>query len=140
MPEKSASYRYYNNNPKHLRTDDCVLRSLSVAEGISWNECQRKLSYLSAIEGLILNDVEFVENYLDFCLDLTKYCLFRNLSCTKIPSTLEQRCIGYSNIPDILDYSNNLVEKVLEIKTMIKYDPAALTTVEAMFIKICRGI
>ena len=87
------------------------------------------------------NDLKnFVENYLDFCLDLTKYCLFRNLSCTKIPSTLEQRCIGYSNIPDILDYSNNLVEKVLEIKTMIKYDPAALTTVEAMFIKICRGI
>lgn len=65
MLEKSASYRYYNNNPKHLLTDDCVLRSLSVAEGISWNECQRKLSYLSAIEGLILNDVEFVENYLD---------------------------------------------------------------------------
>lgn len=87
------------------------------------------------------NDLKnFVENYLDFCLDLTKYCIFRNLSCTKIPSTLEQRCIGYSNIPDILDYSNNLVEKVLEIKTMIKYDPAALTTVEAMFIKICRGI
>lgn len=87
------------------------------------------------------NDLKnFVENYLDFCLDLIKYCLFGNLSCTKIPSTLEQRCIGYSNIPNILNYSNNLVEKVLEIKTMIKYDPAALTTVEAMFIKICRGI
>lgn len=59
------NYKYYNNNPKKLLTDDCVLRSISVAEGISWNECQRKLSYYSGQEGLILNDVDFVENYLD---------------------------------------------------------------------------
>lgn len=28
-------YKYYNANPKGLLTDDCVLRSISVAEGIS---------------------------------------------------------------------------------------------------------
>jgi hypothetical protein len=58
-------YHYYNANPKGLLTDDCVLRSISVAEGISWEECQRKLSYLSGKKGLLLNDVEFVEDYLD---------------------------------------------------------------------------
>lgn len=58
-------YRYYNANPKRLLTDDCVLRSISVAEGISWKECQSKLSILSSEAGKILNDVAFVEDYLD---------------------------------------------------------------------------
>ena len=34
----------------------------------------------------------------------------------KIPYSLQNRCEGYSNIPNILDYSNNLVDKVLNIK------------------------
>ena len=58
-------YRFYNANPKGLFTDDCVIRSISVAEGITWDECQRKLSYLSNKEAKILNDVSFVEDYLD---------------------------------------------------------------------------
>lgn len=58
-------YRFYNANPKGLFTDDCVLRSISVAEGISWHDCQKKLSYLSNKEAKLLNDVSFVEKYLD---------------------------------------------------------------------------
>lgn len=58
-------YKFYNANPKGLFTDDCVLRSISVAEGISWQDCQRKLSYLSNKQAKILNDVSFVEDYLD---------------------------------------------------------------------------
>lgn len=58
-------YKFYNANPKGLFTDDCVLRSISVAEGITWQECQEKLSRLSNKEAKILNDVSFVEDYLD---------------------------------------------------------------------------
>lgn len=87
------------------------------------------------------NDLKlFIEQYLDFVLDLTKYCLFKDMSMVKIPASLESRCQGYSNIPDILDYSNNLVGKILDIKTAIRYDVNNKTTIEAMFIAICRGI
>lgn len=58
-------YKFYNANPKGFFIDDCVLRSISVAEGISWNECQKKLSYLANKEAMLLNDVIFVEKYLD---------------------------------------------------------------------------
>ena len=58
-------YFFYNPNPKGLLTDDCVCRSISVAEGITWEQCHEKLSDLSRREGVILNDVSFVENYLD---------------------------------------------------------------------------
>ena len=58
-------YRYYNNNPKGLFVGDCVLRSISVAEGISWHRCQEKLSRLANEEATLLNDAVFVEKYLD---------------------------------------------------------------------------
>lgn len=58
-------YKFYNANPKGYYVDDCVLRAISVAEGISWNECHKKLSDLSNIDGMLLNDVIFVEKYLD---------------------------------------------------------------------------
>lgn len=58
-------FKYYNANPQKLLINDCVLRSISVAEGITWNECQEKLSYLANKKAMLLNDVEFVEEYLD---------------------------------------------------------------------------
>lgn len=58
-------FKYYNANPQKLLINDCVLRSISVAEGTSWNECQEKLSYLANKKAMLLNDVEFVEDYLD---------------------------------------------------------------------------
>lgn len=85
------------------------------------------------------NDLKlFVESYLDFVLDLTKYCLFKNMSSVKIPTSLQNRCEGFSTIPDVLDITNDLVEKVLNIKNTIKYDVNNFTTIQAMFIKICR--
>ena len=80
----------------------------------------------------------FVEQYLEFALDLTKYCLFKNMKLLKIPSSLEQRCSAYSNIPNILDFSNYLVEKMLEVKNAIKYDTNPKTTVEALLLVACR--
>ena len=59
------NYHFYNANPNNLFIDDCVLRSISVAEGISWSECQEKLSRLANKEGRLLNEVVFVDKYLD---------------------------------------------------------------------------
>lgn len=87
------------------------------------------------------NDLKmFIENFLEFSLDLAKYCLFKSMSVIKIPSSLESRCIGYSNIPDILDYTNNLVSKLLDIKNAIRQDINPKNTVEVMLINICRGV
>jgi len=82
----------------------------------------------------------FVDQYLDFTLDLAKYCLYNDISYVKIPANLDNRCKGYSSIPNILDWTNKLVGKVLDIKNAIKYDVNAKTTIEAMFIAISRGI
>lgn len=82
----------------------------------------------------------FVDQYLDFTLDLAKYCLYNDISYVKIPANLDNRCKGYSSIPNILDWTNKLIGKVLDIKNAIKYDVNSKTTIEAMFIAISRGI
>ena len=66
-------YFYYNANPKGLFTEDCTCRSISVAEGITWEECHKKLSDLSRQYGVILNDVDFIEDYLDKNLPMFDY-------------------------------------------------------------------
>lgn len=108
-------------------------------------------SLLNGEEGNVLTTIEeyynsgndlkmFVEQYLDFVLDLTKYCLFKSMSSVKIPSSLVGRCNGFSGIPNILDWVNKLVDNILNIKNTIRYDVNNKTTIEAMMIRICRGI
>ena len=57
----------------------------------------------------------------------------------KIPSSLKERCDRFAAIPDILEYSANLVEKILKIKMDIKHDINNKTTIEALFLAIARG-
>ncbi len=56
---------YYNANTFGNDVADCVIRSVSVAEGISWDEAYRKLSDYARERGLMISSVESVEEYLD---------------------------------------------------------------------------
>jgi len=56
---------YYNANTFGNNVEDCVIRSVSTAEGISWDEAYRKLSDYARKRGLMISSVESVEQYLD---------------------------------------------------------------------------
>lgn len=58
-------YKFYNANSKGNYVNDCVVRAIAVAEGKSWDETYEELSEIAQDEGILLDDVEFVENYLD---------------------------------------------------------------------------
>lgn len=58
-------YKYFNANAKGNFVNDCVIRAISVAEGKSWDETYEKLSDIAQKEGILLDDVNFVEDYLD---------------------------------------------------------------------------
>lgn len=89
------------------------------------------------------NDMKlFIEQYLDFVLDITKYCLFVDINQTKIPSSLIDK-LNFTVGDDknmALKYFNLLLDKVLNIKNAIKYDVNNRTTISVMFINICRGV
>lgn len=58
-------YKYYNANPLGNIESDCVVRAISKAEKESWDTTYAKLSKLAQREGKILDNMDFVEEYLD---------------------------------------------------------------------------
>ncbi len=58
-------YKYYNANTHNKFIDDCVIRSISVAEGRTWDEVYEELSMLARRKGLLFSSAEFVEDYLN---------------------------------------------------------------------------
>ena len=88
----------------------------------------------------------FIDQYLDFVLDLNKYCLFNDISLTKIPTSLEevkgsQKCIKYVvGIENNVKYFNELMSKIFDIKNQLRYDTMPKTTISVGLIDICRGL
>lgn len=58
-------FHYYNANPVLNEVEDCSIRAISVAEGISWDNAYIKLCKYARIKGLMISSVESIEQYLD---------------------------------------------------------------------------
>lgn len=58
-------YKFHNANSKGRFVNDRVVRAISVAEGKTWDETYDELSDIAQSEGILLDDVKFVDNYLD---------------------------------------------------------------------------
>lgn len=65
-------WTYFNANTFGHDIEDCTIRSISVAEGISWDKAYRKLSDYARNRGLMISSVESIEDYLDEHYD--RYC------------------------------------------------------------------
>ena len=85
----------------------------------------------------------FIEQYLDFVLDLNKYCLFNDINLTKIPSSLEENkthlCVKYVvGIENNVAYFNKLMSNIFDIKNQLRYDTMPKTTISVGLVNICR--
>lgn len=108
---------------------------------------QREEFVLLAIETLAAEGrdlKQFVDDYLSFILDLTKYILFRNIGLTNIPAYLEASADPMINVASTVNFEgaltwfNNLTDRLLEIKAAVKNDTSIKATIEAYLIKTCR--
>ena len=59
------SYKFHNANARGNFVNDCVIRAISKAEGKTWDETYLELSMIAQRQGIILDDVNFVEPLLD---------------------------------------------------------------------------
>lgn len=89
---------------------------------------------------------QFINEYLSFILELSKYILFKNISLTNIPAYLENNSdpiISVSHTVSVegaLEWLNYLADKLLSIKNAIKYDTGVKAIVEIYFLQVCRRI
>lgn len=62
-------YKYYNANVNGNFVNDCVIRAISVAENNTWENTYDDLSRIAKKNGILLDDVNFVEPLLDYRYD-----------------------------------------------------------------------
>lgn len=58
-------FKYYNANSRGNFVNDCVVRAISKVENKTWDATYRELSDIAQKQGIILDDVNFVEPLLD---------------------------------------------------------------------------
>jgi DNA polymerase III gamma/tau subunit len=86
----------------------------------------------------------FVNDYLSFVLELTKYILFQNINLTNIPAYLENSADTMTSVKyttsfeGALAWFNYLTDKLLEIKNAVKYDTSVKAVVEGYLLQVCR--
>ena len=81
---------------------------------------------------------KFVDSFLDFNIDITKYLLCENIGVTKFPISVENDlkfCTAFDNASNYYFY---IIDRLLELKQMIKSDSNVKSTIEVMFSKMCR--
>lgn len=61
---ESTVFRYYNNNPHHKRTEDCVIRAIAAGTGDSWEDTLRNLTEYMVTTGYMINTPELYGKYL----------------------------------------------------------------------------
>lgn len=59
------NYKYHNANPQKRHIDDCVIRAISVLTNKNWYNVYNDLSNLASDNALMMDSVQFVEDYLD---------------------------------------------------------------------------
>lgn len=101
-------------------------------------DCDKVLSILSDIHSQG-NDLKlFVDQFLVFCLDVSKYVIFKDCSLTKIPVSMKDRLDSSVNFDNAIEYYLYMVDKILELKNMIKQDSDIKSTIEVMFLQMTR--
>lgn len=85
------------------------------------------------------NDLRlFVDMFLGFCLDVSKYIAFQSTDMIKIPSSMENRLKDSTNFENSLNYYMFIVNQLLDLKNMLKNDNNMKSTIEVMFLKMTR--
>ena len=59
------TYHYYNCNPQHRLTDDCVIRAICSSTGDSWEDTKRALAEWSIKTGYMLTTYECYRKYIE---------------------------------------------------------------------------
>lgn len=85
------------------------------------------------------NDLKlFVDQFLSFCMDVTKYSLFHTCNVTRIPSSMESSLISSTNFDNASRYYTYVMDRLLSLKNMLKNDNSPRSTIEIMMLQITR--
>lgn len=85
------------------------------------------------------NDLKlFVDQFLNFCMDVTKYSLFKTTDVTRIPRSMEDKLQFATGFDNANGYYTYVIDKLLNLKNMLKNDNSPRSTIEIVLLQITR--
>lgn len=98
---------------------------------------------INTIDDLYNNSYDlnlFVNEYVDFLLDINKYCIFKNIKYTKLPISMltDLQYIVDTNDENCTKYFNRLMTKTLDLANLIKGDKFYKNTITINFLSYCK--
>ena len=82
----------------------------------------------------------FVDQFLSFNLDICKYAICKTCEITQLPSTYEDKLKGCTNFDEPSKYYCYIIDRLLDLKNMLKTDVSPRDTIEVMFLRLCNGV
>lgn len=58
-------FNFYNANPRGRRVNDCTVRAISLATGMTWDAAFKELSEFARAQAIMPDDVIYIDEYLD---------------------------------------------------------------------------
>ena len=95
-------------------------------------------SILESIYNKGVDLIRFIDSFLDFNIDITKYILYKDIYHTRFPVTLEEKLKFAVGINDAKKYFFYIIDSLLETKNMLRLNSDTKSIVEVMFSKMCR--
>lgn len=85
------------------------------------------------------NDLKlFVDQYLEFNLDIVKYCLFKNIENLNIPNIYVSELNNLIAFDKPENYYNYIIDKLLKLKNDLKMDSNIKTTILVTLLQVAR--
>lgn len=81
---------------------------------------------------------QFIEQYLSFVLDLSKYCLLKDLAATSIPSSFLDITKFTTDDGNQRAYFTHLQDQILDIKNALRYDSSPYSTTVIMLLNLIK--
>lgn len=80
----------------------------------------------------------FVEQFLNFCLDVTKYAIFKSCKLVKMPSSLEPQLQNATNFENAANCYTYIIDRLLDLKQLLKTDTNIKDTIEVHMLRTAR--
>lgn len=80
----------------------------------------------------------FIDKYLEFIIDLAKYCIFKSMDIIHIPASMETLLSKTTAIDNNTKYFQYVANKLLELKNLVKNDMNIKVTLEVIMLQIAR--
>lgn len=96
---------------------------------------------LNVLDSLANNGTDFrlfVDQFTGFIIDTLKYYLLKDIDCTKIPASYLDELEYIIKIENTSDYYNYVLNKLNQLRVMLKNDTDINSTCIISFIQICR--